>query len=260
MQTMQTMQTVPSQPPSRLPAQSFYIADLFRAEEIAAMGAAIHETVDRVARALRTPYAESAPHEDVFHRLQTVAGRDPVYASALVAAVFADAHRDPRIEGLKDDPRLYRAVAALCGEFEPGGVTIRVRVNIPAMTQKRHGWHSDVAITTAVQPDSTCHTVLGACWIPLADVDEGSGGLELVTQPLHAPLAHHRTEGGGYVIPDALLEGLPRRPVSVRAGQAAVIDRFTPHRALPNLSDRVRWSVVAWVKGIEGTQKDVRRP
>ena len=57
---MQAMQTKPSQPSSRLPAQSFYIADLFRAEEIAAMGAAIHETVDRVAKALRTPYAESA--------------------------------------------------------------------------------------------------------------------------------------------------------------------------------------------------------
>jgi hypothetical protein len=28
-----------------------------------------------------------------------------------------------------------------------------------------------------------------------------------------------------------------------------VLDRFTPHRTLPNTGDRVRWSVVAWVKG-----------
>ncbi len=220
------------------------------------MGAAIHETVDRVARALRTPYEESAPQQDVFHRLQAVALRNPVYASALVAAVFADAHLDPRIAGLKDDRRLQDAVAGLCGDFEPGGVTVRVRLNIPAMTQKRHGWHSDVAITTAVRPDSTCHTVLAACWIPLSDVDENKGGLELVTVPLSQPLTHQRAEDGRYVIPDASLDGLPRQAIAVRAGQAAIIDRFTPHRALPNTSECVRWSVVAWVKGTRpGTQR-----
>lgn len=215
------------------------------------MGAAIHETVNRVARAMRTPYEDSAPQEDLFHRLQLVAQRNPVYASALVAAVYADAHLDPRINGLRDDPRLRDAVTQLCGDFEPAGVTIRVRVNIPAMPRTRHGWHSDVAITTPVRPDSSCHTVLGACWIPLSDTGEDNGGLELVTAPLSEPLAHQRTEDGRYVIPDALLAGLPRQAVSVRAGEAAIIGRFTPHRSLPNVSNRVRWSVVAWVKGVQ---------
>ncbi|MES2412403.1 MAG: phytanoyl-CoA dioxygenase family protein [Pseudomonadota bacterium] len=233
----------------RLPARSFSVVDMFSAEELAAMGAAIHETVDSVAKALRTPYEESAPALDVFHRLQSIALRNPVYATAFVSAVFADAHRDPRIAFLADDGRLQKAVAELCGDFEPGGVTVRVRLNIPAMTRKRHGWHSDVALTHAVRPDSTCHTVLAACWIPLADVDENNGGLELVTTPLAQPIPHERTPAGAYFIPDAALEGLPRQPVAVRAGQAAIIDRFTPHRSLPNTSDRVRWSVVAWVKG-----------
>ncbi|MES2512188.1 MAG: phytanoyl-CoA dioxygenase family protein [Pseudomonadota bacterium] len=232
-----------------LPARSFSVVDMFSADELAAMGAAIHETVDSVARALRTPYEDSAPDQDVFHRLQTIALRNPVYATALVSAVFADAHRDPRIAFLADDARLQKAVADLCGAFSPGGVTVRVRLNIPAMTKKRHGWHSDVAITNAVRADSTCHTVLAACWIPLAAVDAGNGGLELVSTPLAQPITHERTSAGGYFIPDAALEGLPRESVAVRAGQAAIIDRFTPHRSLPNTSDRVRWSVVAWVKG-----------
>lgn len=232
---------------SRAPA--YRVVGFLGAEELDAMGQAVQETVERVARALRTPYAESEPQSDIFHRLQRVALRNPVYASALVAAVYADAHRDPRIEALKDDPRLFAAMEQLCGRFEPGGVTIRVRVNVPALPRTLHGWHSDVAIATPVQPGSTCHTVLGACWIPLADAGPDTGGLELVSTPQDRPLMHERSEEGRFVIPDTLLAGLPRESVSVRAGEAALIGRYTPHRSLPNRGDRVRWSVVAWVKG-----------
>ena len=241
------MQTTPSQAPSR----SFHIVDILQADELAAIGEAIHETIDNVARALRTPYADSAPERDIFHRLQTIAQRNPVYASALLSAVYADAHLDPRIAGLQHNPKVHAAIAQLSGPFEPTGMTIRVRVNVPAMPQTLHGWHSDVAIATPVRADSTCHTVLGACWIPLCDTDADNGGLELVTAPQSAPLAHARTETGRFVIPDTLLDGLPRLAPAVRAGEAAVIGRYTPHRSLPHTGDRVRWSVVAWVKGVQ---------
>lgn len=236
-------------PVAASPYPVFRILDLLRADELAAMGDAIHETVDRVARALRTPYADSAPEQDLFHRLQTVAGTNPVYASTLLTAVYADAHLDPRIADLQHNPKLHAAIAQVGGPFEPTGVTIRVRVNVPAMPQTLHGWHSDVAIAAPVRPDSTCHTLLGACWIPLCDVDADNGGLELVTAPQSTPLAHTRTETGRFVIPDALLDGLPRHAPAVRAGEAAVIGRYTPHRSLPHAGTRVRWSVVAWVKG-----------
>ncbi|MES2947718.1 MAG: phytanoyl-CoA dioxygenase family protein [Pseudomonadota bacterium] len=241
------MQTTPS--PSNPIA--FRIVDLLGADELTAMGDAIHETVDRVAKALRTPYADSAPEQDIFHRLQTVAHNNPVYASALLTAVYADAHLDPRIDGLRHNPKVHAAIAQVSGAFEPTDMTIRVRVNVPAMPQTLHGWHSDVAIPKPVRPDSTCHTLLGACWIPLSDTDADTGGLELVTTPQHAPLAHGRSETGRYVIPDALLADLPREAIAVRAGEAAVIGRYTPHRSLPNTGERVRWSVVAWVKGLQ---------
>ncbi|MES2582936.1 MAG: phytanoyl-CoA dioxygenase family protein [Pseudomonadota bacterium] len=231
------------------PSPAFRIVDFLRTAELTAMGDAIHETVDGVARALRTPYADSAPDQDLFHRLQTVALANPVYASALLTAVYADAHLDPRITALQDNPMLLAAIAQVSGPFEPTGMTIRVRVNVPAMPQTLHGWHSDVAIPRPVRADSTCHTLLGACWIPLCDTDADNGGLELVTAHLDAPLEHTRSETGRFVIPDALLEGLPRQTPAVRAGEAAVIGRYTPHRSLPTTGARVRWSVVAWVKG-----------
>jgi hypothetical protein len=231
------------------PSPAFRIVDLLQANELAAMGDAIHETVDGVARALRTPYTDSAPEQDLFHRLQAIALRNPVYASALLTAVYADAHLDPRIAGLQHDPRVLDAIAQVSGPFEPTGMTIRVRVNVPAMPQTLHGWHSDVAIPKPVREDSTCHTLLGACWIPLCDTDADNGGLELVTAVQDAPLAHTRTETGRFVIPDTLLDGLPRQSPAVRAGEAAVISRYTPHRSLPGTGARVRWSVVAWVKG-----------
>lgn len=241
---MQTSSAAPVHSPA------FRIVDLLQADELAAMGDAIHETVDNVARALRTPYADSAPEQDIFHRLQTIALTNPVYASALLSAVYADAHLDPRINSLQHNPKVLAAIAQVSGPFEPTGMTVRVRVNIPAMPQTLHGWHSDVAIATPVRADSTCHTVLGACWIPLCDTDANNGGLELVTAQQHAPLDHTRTETGRFVIPDALLDGLPRLKPAVRAGEAAVIGRYTPHRSLPTTGPRVRWSVVAWVKGV----------
>jgi hypothetical protein len=227
----------------------FRVVDLFGQDEVDAMGAAISETIDRVAKALRTPYEDSEPEAGLFDRLQRLAKRNSVYASALLSAVYADAHLDPRIAQLADDQRLLAAIAQQCGPFEPRGMTIRVRCSVPAITKTLHGWHSDVALTAPVRADSTCHTVLGACWIPLRDVDPASGSLEVVTTRLPAPLAHER-HTGSYVINEALLEGLPRQATSVRAGQAVVIDRFTPHRSLPNTSEQVRWSVVAWVKGV----------
>lgn len=238
-------------PPSSGLSPAFRIVELLKPQELEAIGQAVQETVDRVARALRTPYEESEPQEDIFHRLQLVAQRNPAYASALLAAVYADAHRDPRIEALRDDPRLLGAIEQLCGQFEPAGMTIRVRVNVPALPRTLHGWHSDVAIAAPVTPGSTCHTVLGACWIPLADTGPDTGGLELVSAPQDRPLPHERSEEGRFVIPDALLAGLPRQAISVSAGEAAVIGRYTPHRSLPNTGSRVRWSVVAWVKGLQ---------
>ncbi|MEO8023198.1 phytanoyl-CoA dioxygenase family protein [Polaromonas sp.] len=227
----------------------FRVVDILRQDEVDAMGAAITETIERVARALRALYQDSEPEAGLFDRLQRVAMRNSVYASALLSAVYADAHLDPRIACLAHDPRLLEAIAQQCGPFETHGVTLRVRCSVPAISKTLHGWHSDVAIHAPVRADSTCHTVLGACWIPLRDVDPASGSLEVVTIRLPAPLAHRR-DTGSYVIDEALLEGLPRQAISVRAGQAAVIDRFTPHRSLPNPSEQVRWSVVAWVKGI----------
>jgi len=238
-----------SAPSETTVATGFRVVDLLRRDEIDAMGAAISETIDGVAKALRTPYEDSAPEAGLFDRLERVARRNSVYATALLSAVYADAHLDPRIAHLADDPRLLAAITQQCGPFEPRGATIRVRCSVPAIAKTLHGWHSDVAINTPVRADSTCHTVLGACWIPLRDVDPGNGSLEVVTTRLPAPLAHRR-DTGSYVIDGALLAGLPREAISVRAGQAAVIDRFTPHRSLPNLSAQVRWSVVVWVKGI----------
>lgn len=228
----------------------FRVVELLRQDEVAAMGAAIAETIDRVARALRTPYEDSEPEAGLFDRLERLARRNKVYASALLSAVYADAHLDPRIACLAQDARLLAAIEQQCGPFEPRGMTLRVRCSVPAMAKTLHGWHSDVAINAPVRADSTCHTVLGACWIPLRDVDPGNGSLEVVTQRLPAPLAHGRDAAGNYVIDEALLADLPREAISVRAGQAAVIDRFTPHRSLPNPGEQVRWSVVAWVKGI----------
>ncbi|MDO9405534.1 MAG: phytanoyl-CoA dioxygenase family protein [Polaromonas sp.] len=230
-------------------ARGFHIARIFEAAEVQGMRDAIADTVDAAARGSDHRYAASLPDAGVFDRVEQVAQTNVPLAREMLSAVYKEAHRDPRIACLQDDDRLRAAVTTQCGNFEPTGVIVRVRCSVPAIPSTLHGWHSDVAINRAVREDSTCHTVLAACWIPLQDVHPGNGSLEVVRSSFTAPVAHVRPESGGYVIADATLAGLPRQSIWVRAGEAAVIDRFTPHRSLPNPGPQVRWSVVAWVKG-----------
>ena len=59
--------------------------------DLCAIREAINETIDRTARALRTPFDESAPDAPFDQRLERVAARDSAYAAALFHAVMAHA-------------------------------------------------------------------------------------------------------------------------------------------------------------------------
>lgn len=221
------------------------VPGLLMPDVITRLRGAIEDTIDRVARAMLTPYETSCPGLPLEERLEQVARRDRAYASALLQAVMADAHRDPRVGALASYPDLSSTVSvALAPEIATGHV-IRTRAAIPAFSSRISPWHQDV---TRPNEKTGCARVRLACWIPLADVDETTGALEVMPGTWEAPCRHVVRDDGHFEIPDDALPTGERRVLPMRAGDVLLLDRFVPHRARPTAGLRGRWAVVMWVK------------
>jgi hypothetical protein len=62
-----------------------------------------------------------------------------------------------------------------------------------------------------------------------------------------APYPHQQTEDGSiFVSPDRLPDA-PRATLPCPAGEVIFLDRFLPHRILPNRSTCIRGTLVLWV-------------
>jgi ectoine hydroxylase-related dioxygenase (phytanoyl-CoA dioxygenase family) len=227
--------------------EGFVVArDVLAPAEIDGLRDAITETIDRVARALRTPFAASRPEAALEDRLEQVAHADVAYAFALHHAVMADTQHDPRVVALATHARLSDCVRDILAPHIPMGHVLRTRVVIPAFQDERTRWHQDV-VRPSTMPGS-CGTVRVACWIPLADVDDSSGALEVLPGRWDDPLPHQSSTDGKFSITEADLPPVAPRVVPLRRGDVLLLDRFIPHRALPVRHGRARWAIVMWVK------------
>lgn len=220
----------------------YAVAPVFAPEEIAPLRAAVAEHIDRLSRALLLPLHETAPDAAFDRRIEEIAPRDPSFASLLGAAVATDAHRDPRAQALAEDERLTAAAEALLGQ-PIAGRTVRFRGASSALDQHLQDWHSDVAIVDS----GPCASVKLTCWIPLSNAGPDAGGLELATGRRDAPALHDPAPGRFHIRADALASTPKVSPI-VPVGSVLFMDRFTPHRALPNRSGKTRWSLVVWMK------------
>jgi hypothetical protein len=219
----------------------FVAAPVFSPAEIEALRADVTAHIDRVAHALHLPFAASRPEAGFAERLEAIARDDQSHANLLRVALCTDAHRGPRFTRLIEEGRLQARAAEIAG-VALGEPVIRLRANVPTLSRLRHGWHSDVS-QIGTDPGSRIRI---ACWLPLMDSGPDSGGLEFVVGMRDAPIAHEM--GRDFEIPEAAIEGLPRAAPHCAMGDCLFMDRFTPHRALPNHSDAARLALVMWLK------------
>ena len=232
---------------SALHSEGFKVVPaVFASGEIDVFRQAITDCIDRVARVMLTPFETSLPSAALDERLERIARADQAYAAALFHAVMADAQRDPRLTAIAAHSRLDQAVADAIAPAVATGHVIRTRAAIPSFTSRISPWHQDVP---RPEPGRGCATVRVACWIPLADVDEHSGALDVLPGVWDAPLPHETGTDGHLRIPD---DALPRssepRVVPMQAGDVLLLDRFMPHRSRPAQGLRGRWSLVMWVQ------------
>lgn len=222
--------------------EGYEVAPLFAPEVVLSLREDVTEHIDRVARALHVPFDRSEPDAPFAARLERVARHDQSYADLLRIAVCTDAHRGVRISKLLEDPAIRAKAEAFAG-VRLNGAVMRIRANVPALTKKRHGWHSDVAMINA---RDDCGRVCITCWVPLMDSGPHNGGLEVAVGRRQAPLPHIRERG--FEIPDKVMESLPKANVHCPIGSALFLDRFTPHRALANATEEARLAAVVWFK------------
>lgn len=218
--------------------QGYETVSLFDPELVTAARDDISDHIDRVARALHLPFEHSRPDLALESRLDGIADRDRPYANLLRIALCTDAHLGPRLSALAQSSMLLDAAGRLAGRKISDAI-VRVRASIAAFPGERHGWHSDVAIAD----ETHCGRVCITAWLPLMDSGPESGGLELIAGKRDAPLPHVRDDG--YRIEDATLADLPRVQPACPAGSALFLDRFTPHRTLPN-AGLARFALVIW--------------
>ncbi len=220
------------------------LPQVLETRDVTAMRQAINETIDRVAMALRTPFPASCPNAPLEERLEQVAARNRAYAHALYRAVLADAHCDPRMEALVTHRRLRAAIDALLAPLVRDGEVIRSHAATSSFSPASAGWRQDV-----LRADEGSGTVRFACWVPLRDVDEATGALEVAPGRWREPLSHVRDERGHVHIRD--LAAANRRVVTMRRGDVLILDRFLPHRALPVVQGTSRWAVMMWIKAAQ---------
>jgi hypothetical protein len=224
-------------------AQDGYaVAPVFTPDQVRAAQADITEQIDRVARALHHPFQHSRPDLPLTERLDAVAAAEKAYANLLRLAVLTDAHRGARLTALAESPELRAAAERFAGRpLQERGHTVRLRASFAGFPEHWHNWHSDVAIDDG----SECGRLNVTAWIPLMDAGPGQGGLEIAVGRQPAPFTHVRASD--FHIAPSDLDHLPRATPSCRAGEVLFLDRFTPHRTLPN-TGAARFALVVWLK------------
>ncbi|MBV9495540.1 MAG: phytanoyl-CoA dioxygenase family protein [Acidobacteria bacterium] len=127
--------------------------------------------------------------------------------------------------------------------------THRLRTKMPQATRTRWAevgrdplplgliWHQD-ALSAGESDPFAMVTV----WVPLVDATAENGCLAMMPGAFRlGRLPHHDDEGGR--IHDEALPAVTPHPVPCARGAIIFFNQFTPHCSLPNMTDRVRWSV-----------------
>jgi ectoine hydroxylase-related dioxygenase (phytanoyl-CoA dioxygenase family) len=233
---------------SELATQGYQvIRNVLPPDEVSGMRAAITETIDRVAAALRAPLSMSCPDASFEDRIDQIVAQDRGYALALFRAIMADAQRDPRIEAVVNHPDLTTIIRDLLAPLKRTGQVIRPRAVVPAFATARHPWHQDV-----IRPaNAGCGSVRLACWMPLNEVDEHSGALEVIPGDWREPFPHETHGDGIFAIAENALPATQRRSIALEPGDVLVVGRYTPHRSLPVEHGKARWAVAMWVRAAE---------
>ena len=140
---------------------------------------------------------------------------------------------------------LLDAVEGLVGPEITCSPIQHLRAKPPVHYEQRTGpsfhqvpWHQDAGVMMPEAEDSNVVT----CWLPLGDSTVEMGCLEVLSGVVEGGYRRHQKEGGT-TIKSEEMPNVESEPLECYKGDVIFMNRFTPHRSTPNLSDRCRWSM-----------------
>ncbi len=160
----------------------------------------------------------------------------------------------PAVFNAMTSPDLLDAVESFIGPEIYSNPVQHIRIKIPESRSPRDHlgrvkfgvtpWHQDMGVVTPDADDSFILTV----WYPLMDANEENGCLQVIPGShrdeellLHCPGG--KKVLGSLHVPESEFEVGKAVPVPLKKGDALFMTKYTIHSSLPNISDRVRFSM-----------------
>lgn len=161
-------------------------------------------------------------------------------------------HAGPAVFGLMTHPALLDAIESLLGPEIASNPVQQNHMKPPAAgVRGRNALHSNIGQTTwhqdivSVLPEAD-QTKMITAWVALTDAGVENGCLSAVpgshlkgerTHCANGKLASEPT------VPDALMAGEEEVPLPIKRGGVVLFNKLNVHRALPNVSSQLRWSL-----------------
>jgi hypothetical protein len=136
-------------------------------------------------------------------------------------------------------PALLDAVESLIGPEILAHPQFNSRAKLPHHEATVVPWHQDLGYLHA-EADPT---FMVNFWIPLVDAPMETGPLQVIPGSHRWGLIPHERLGGYLGIPESALPPHEVVDCPLNRGDALLIQHKTVHRSVPNVSDRVRWSL-----------------
>ena len=160
----------------------------------------------------------------------------------------------PAVFNAMTSPDLLDAVESFIGPEIYSNPVQHIRIKVPESRSPRDHlgrvkfgvtpWHQDCGVITPDADESLILTV----WYPLMDTDEENGCLQVIPGSHRGEDLLTHCPGGKKVlgslhIPESEFEAGKAVPVPLKKGDALFMTKYTIHSSLPNISDRVRFSL-----------------
>lgn len=200
---------------------------------------AYDEEVDRRARRLQEEGRLSSLYEgeDFGRQLAKIGHEVPEAATGLDIYLV----RHPAMFKFLCNRKLHDAIGSLVGPEILCHPCQHLRAVVPttiATISRTTDWHQDAGV---LWPEADNHLIV-TTWIPLHDVEVEHGCLEVLPGSHKYGLIAHAPAGGSRVTQEQMPPGEPL-PLPIKAGGVIFFHNYVLHRARPNTSDSIRWSM-----------------
>ncbi len=196
--------------------------------------------VDRFARQAHTDGRLHDPYADApFDRRMALIHAAMADASELWRAVQGKNQKTAGMFAVITHPALLDVVASLIGPEILAHPQFNSRAKLPRHQATVVPWHQDLGYLHA----DAAETPMVNFWIPLVDAPMETGPLQVIPGSHRWGLIPHTHVDGYLGIPAAELPPHAVVDCPVMRGGALLLQHKTVHRSVPNVSERVRWSL-----------------